>query len=210
MIKKLFILTLICLLLPFHVFADEISEQEYVNQLNYRRNRLDLVTKKRQIDEQRSYSYTDIDTTTYTYEAYSQSSTDISTQSLSRSEVKEVTDWYIYKGAIRELSDLEFLALVGDRAGLERVKKIEDQKANMRNLGNIFIGSGLLVMLGGAAMSAGEAIVTAGAIGMTGGFFMNAFNLSPDHYIQPDYAQEKIDEYNIRLKKELGLPLDFN
>lgn len=208
--KKLFVLILICLLLPYHVLAQETSDQEYINKLKYRRNRLDLVTKKRKIDEERSYSYTDIDTTTYSYEAYTHSATDISTQSMSRSEVKEVTDWFIYKGSIRELSDLEFLALVGEKAEYQRVEKLENQSANMRNIGNICIGSGLLIMLGGAMMSAGEAVVTTGAIGMTTGFFLNAFNLSPDHYIQPDYAQEKIDEYNINLKRQLGLPLDYN
>jgi hypothetical protein len=45
---------------------------------------------------------------------------------------------------------------------------------------------------------------------MTIGFFVNAFNASPHHYIQPDYAQEKIDLYNLKLKKKLGLPLDYD
>jgi hypothetical protein len=125
-------------------------------------------------------------------------------------KVKEITEWYIYKGGIRELSDLEFLELVGEQALLERVYEEEEGRANRRGIGTILIASGLLFMIGGAATSADQPIVTAGALGMTAGFFFNAFNASPQHYIKPDYAQAKIDEYNINLKKKLGLPLDFN
>ncbi|MEE8638241.1 MAG: hypothetical protein V3T21_04250 [Candidatus Margulisiibacteriota bacterium] len=210
MFRKLALLFLVIAISTPALLADEISDQEYINRLNYHRNKLELVTKKRQIDEKRSYSYTDIDSHTFSFEAYSQTSTDISTQTLARSEVKEITDWYIYKGGIRELTDAEFLALVEDYAELEQVKGMENRKARMRTIGNIFIGTGLLVMIGGAALSAGEPTITAGALGMTAGFFLNAFNLSSVHYIQPDYAQEKIDEYNITLKKRLGLPLDYN
>jgi hypothetical protein len=169
-----------------------------------------LVTKKRQIDETRQYSYTDIETYTFSYEAYTQSSTDISTQALSRREAREISEWYIYKGGVRELSDIEFLEMVGENALLAKILKEEDQKSGMRNIGNILIGTGLITMIGGAATSAGSATVSGGAIGMTIGFFLNAFNRSPDHYIKPDFALEKIDEYNIRLKKSLGLPLDYN
>ena len=205
MFKKLALLLLVIAISVPALLADEISDQEYINRLNYHRNKLELITKKRQIDEKRSYSYTDIDSYTFSFEAYSQTSADISTQTLARSEVKEITDWYIYKGGIRELSDAEFLALVEDYAELEQVIDMENRKARMRTIGNIFIGTGLLVMIGGAALSAGEPTITAGALGMTAGFFLSAFNLSPAHYIQPDYAQEKI-----ALKKKLGLPLDYN
>lgn len=209
MLKRLLLLILIVLILSPALLADEISEQEYRNQLAYRRNKLMLVTKKRIIDVKRSYSYTDIDTTSYTWEAYTYATTDIATQALARAEAREVTDWYIYKGGLRELSDLEFLALVGDHAKLEYVSNIEDQKARMRTIGNVSIGLGFLVMVGAAAFSGGQTIVTGGAVLMAGGFFVSALNTSPPHYIQPDYAQEKIDEYNIALKKKLNLPLEF-
>ena len=210
MIKKLLILLILCSMLVLPLAANEISDQQYINQLKYRNNKLELLTKKRQIDERRSYSHTDIDTTIFSYEAYSDISTDVDTQSLSRSEVKEITEWYIYKGGVRELSDIEFLEVIEDQTNLARALTIENQKARMRTIGNIFIGGGILVMVGGAGLSAGQSIITAGALGMTAGFFISAFNLSPAHYIQPDYAQEKIDEYNIALKRKLDLPLDYN
>jgi len=190
--------------------ANAQADQEYVNKLKYQRNKLALVTKQREVDERSSYSYTDVDTYTYTYEAYSHSSTDISTQHYDRSEKKEITDWYIYRGRLRQLSDAEFLALVGARNKLAVVMKEEQAKAGMRTWGNIFIGTGLLVMLGGAALNATEGTTMAGALGMTAGFVINAFNMPPAHYIEPDFAQEKIDEYNISLKRKLGLPLDYN
>ena len=210
MLNKIFVLFLIYSLLSPALLADEIADAEYVKKLEYSRNKLSLVTKKRQIDERRSYSYTDIDSTTYSYEAYSHTDTDISTQTVDRSEIKEVTDWYIYKGQLRELSDLEFLQLVGDRPMINKIAEIEQQKAGMRLWGNIFIGTGLVFMIGGAVTAAGATVTTAGALGMTAGFFISAFNMPPAHYIEPDYAQEKIDVYNISLKKKLGLPLEYN
>ncbi len=210
MIKKYLIVLLICSLLTPYVMAEDAADQEYVNQLTYQRNKLELVTKQREVDERRSYSYTDVDTYTYTYEAYSHASTDISTQHYDRSEKKEITEWYIYKGRIRQLSDAEFLALIGAKSKLALVMKEEEKKAGMRTWGNILIGTGLLVMLGGAAANGAEGTTMAGALGMTAGFFLNAFNMSPRHYIEPDYAQEKIDEYNISLKQKLGLPLNYN
>ncbi len=209
MLKKILAIGLTISLLAPTLFAQEISEEEYRNQLAYRRDKLMLVSKRRIIDETRSYSYTDIDTMSYSWEAYTYTDTDITTQSMARAEAKEVTDWYIYKGGLRELSDMEFLALVGDTAMLERIRTAEDQKAGMRNLGNISIGLGFLTMVGAAAFSGGQTTVTGGAVLMVAGFLINAFNLSPAHYITPDYAQEKIDEYNIALKKRLNLPLTF-
>ncbi len=210
MLKKILIFSFALLFLAPNLYADPISDQQYINRLNYRNNRLELVTKHRKIDIQRSYGYTDIDTYTYSFEAYSQSSTDISRHDIARSEVKEVTDWYILKGRVRELSDAEFLELIGDQRMLDSVVSQENSKSGIRKIGNTLIIAGTVVMVGGAATSAGEATVTGGAISMVAGFFLTALNASPQHYIQPDYAQQKIDEYNIALKRKLGLPLDFN
>jgi hypothetical protein len=191
------------------LFAEDVSDQDYINQLFYRRNKLELVVKTRFRKEKRTYSQTDIDTTTYTWEAYTQTYGTVSTTGFSRTEDVEIEDWYIYKGKIREISDAEFLELIGDRARLERVLQQENQKGKMRFIGNTAIGAGIVSSIVGAALSAGETAITAGALTTVAGFFISAFNLSPHHYIQPDYAQEKIDEYNINLKRKLNLPLGF-
>lgn len=209
MLKKIIIAALVIPILSSVLFAQEPSDQEYINKLNYRRNKLEIVTKQRMIDIRRSYSSTDINTSTYTYEAYSQTYGNISTQSLSQAEAKEVTEWYILKGGLRELSDLEFLELVGDRSELDRARDLDNRKAGMRLIGNAAIGLGALAMVAGAGFSAGQQVITGGALTMVTGFFITAFNLSPRHYIQTDYAQEKIDEYNIALKKKLNLPLTY-
>jgi len=210
MLKKPISLFLALLLLSLPLLAVELSDQEYINQLSYKNNKLSLVSKDRLIDEKRNYTYTDVDTTTYSIEAFSMTSTDISTDTLSRSEVKEITDWFIYKGTLRKLSDVEFLVLINDQAMLAQARESESNKANLRNIGNIFLGTGILTMLAGTATSAGSTIITGGALAMTAGFFFNAFNYPPAHYLQPDYAQEKIDEYNINLKRKLNLPINYD
>jgi len=191
------------------LFADQASDQEYINKLYYRNNKLALEVRKRTIDEIRNWSNTDISTTTYSFESYAYSTTGIYTSSLFRSEAKEITEWYIYKGAVTELSDFEFLNLVGDREKVEQISKIEDQKTGFRTIGNITIGLGVAGMIGGAAASTNQSLVMTSALVMVAGFFIDAFNQSPDHYIKPDYAQDKINEYNIDLKRKLNLPLTY-
>ena len=77
-------------------------------------------------------------------------------------------------------------------------------------MGNVLIGTGLLGMIGGAAFSAGQTVITGSGLITAIGFFTSAFNLPPNHYIEPDYAQMKIDEYNIKLKRSLDLPINFD
>jgi hypothetical protein len=209
MFKKLLLSIFALILLAPALFADEISDQAYINQLNYRHNKLELTTKTRVIDESRSYSSTDISSTTQSYEAFSQTYGNIETSSLQRTEQKEVTEWYIYKGGVERISDLEFLKLIDDRARLDQARQKQKERDSWRLLGNVSIGAGIITMLGGAAVSAGQTVVTGGAIVTTLGFFVSAFNMEPHHYIKQGYALNKIDEYNIKLKKKLNLPLDF-
>jgi hypothetical protein len=207
--KKLILLLLSVLILFSAAAAENISEQEYINRRTYNRNKLELAVKTRLIDIKRRETQTDIDTTTYTLEAYTYTYGTIATSSLARAETKEITDWYIYKGRVRKLSDFDFLDLVGDYKTLARISEIDNRKSSMRMIGNISIGAGLAAMIGGAAFSADQPVISAGAVATAIGFFINAFNMSPPHYIQPDYAQEKIDDYNLALKKKLNLPLEY-
>jgi len=209
MLHKLAFFILVVLVIQIPCLGQELTDQQYINQLKYKRNKLELVTEKRLIDEKRSYGSTDINTTSYSWEAYTFSDTDISTSNLQRSETKAITEWYIYKGGIKKLNDIEFLQLVGDRRTLAGVLEINQARAKRLTIGNVLIGSGLLGMIGGAAFSAGQTVITGSGLVTTIGFFTSAFNLPPDHYIEPDYAQIKIDEYNIKLKRSLGLPINF-
>jgi len=189
--------------------SSENQEQVYLNKLTYRRNKLQIITKKRMAEERREYTTHDIDLGTYSIEAYTYTTGQIETQRYSRFEPKEWTEWYIMKGGVRVLSDLEFLQIVGDQGEYHRVQALEDQKAKARFYGNLAIGLGLATMLGGAAFSASQNVIVGAGMVTALGFFVSAFNLSPPHYLEPDYVQEKIDEYNVNLKKKLNLPLDF-
>ncbi|HTY12601.1 MAG TPA: hypothetical protein VMD02_00270 [Candidatus Omnitrophota bacterium] len=207
--KILIFALIVSAFLPLAAMGDQTSDQNYINALYYRNSKLWLEAKKRTVDEIRNYSNTSIDTSSYYNQNYSYSNTDISRSSLSQAETKELTEWYLYRGAIRELSDFEFLSLVGDNDYLSKISKVEDQKSGMRLLGDITIGVGLVGMIGGAGLSASSSFVTSSALITVVGFFITAFNQSPAHYIQPDYAQQKIIEYNLNLKKELNLPVQF-
>ncbi|MFA4905992.1 MAG: hypothetical protein WC645_05765 [Candidatus Margulisiibacteriota bacterium] len=213
--KRLIIVLLLTSLLDPLSFAQPAptpqSDQDYMNKLYYRHNKLEIVAKKRLIDEKQRYNYTDIESFTYPYTStyYPSTSTTITSQTTSRFETKEINEWYIYMGGISELSDFEFLKLVGDDRELQRITELENQKAGMRAFGNLGIGLGVLAMVGGAAVSASQGVITGGAVALTLGFFINSFNTSPSHYISSVYAVSKIDEYNLALKKKLNLPLSY-
>jgi hypothetical protein len=189
--------------------AETPADQTYINQLSYRHNKLEIIIKHRTVDINRSFTSTDINSTTFTYEALSQTWGNISTTSTARRETKDITDWFIFKGGVRELSDLEFLQLVGDRTQYERVRGLDESMGRMRLAGNIAIGLGISAMLGGASLSASQSIISGGALLTAVGFFVSAFNAPAHHYIEPDFAQNKCDEYNIALKQKLNLPLNF-
>ena len=61
--KKIFSLIFLLIVAGTLVCADEASDQDYLNKLNYGRNQLQIVTTKRLVDEKRSYSSTNIDIT---------------------------------------------------------------------------------------------------------------------------------------------------
>lgn len=207
--NKILLLSVLLLLSTQALWADQASDQDYINKLFYQHNKLEVVTKTRTINVNKNYSSTDINYYTYTNEVYTQNIGNIDTSSTALSESKQRTDWYIYKGGIRELSDLEFLDLVGERTLFNKVSDQENGKERMRMIGNYTIAVGVIAMVGGAALSASQQIITGGALATAAGFFISAFNLSPRHYIQPDFAQSKIDEYNIALKKKLNIPLSY-
>ncbi|MBN3033002.1 MAG: hypothetical protein JW873_02795 [Candidatus Saganbacteria bacterium] len=210
MIKKFAASLLIVSLLAPALFADEQAEQAYVNQLTYRHNKLELTTQTKTVDVSSSYSNTDITTSNYNFSRnYQQSNTSIATSMLNKAEQQARTDWYIYKGGVEQLSDLEFLELVGDQATYDQVSAKNEGRRFWRRTGNLTIGLGLLAMIGGAAMQSSQPVIVGGALVTTLGFFISAFNAGPRHYISPGYALNKIDDYNLNLKKQLGLPLNF-
>ena len=212
MIKKALVSILLVSLLAPSLLAAELNpaDQAYVNQLNYRHNKLELTTQTRTINVNSSYSSTDINQTNYNFNRnYQESNANITTSTVNQAEQKELTEWYVYKGGVDQLSDLQFLKLVGDQAMFNAVDAKVDDRRNWQRTGYITTGVGLAAMIGGAALSAGQPTILGGALVTTVGFFISAFSARPTHYIQSSYALNKIDEYNIKLKQQLGLPLSF-
>src|SRR3989339_1625590 len=116
--------------------AETAADELYVKQLNYRHNKLEVIVKHKTVDINRSYTSTDINSTPFTYEALSQTWGNISTTSTARRETRDITDWFIFKGGVRELSDMEFLLLVGDRSGYDRIRGLDESTGRMRLIGN--------------------------------------------------------------------------
>jgi hypothetical protein len=212
MIKKLLVSAILVSLLAPALLAAELNpaDQAYVNQLTYRHNKLELTTKTRTVNVSSSYSSTDINATNYRFDQnYRESNANITTSTQNSSGQVELTEWYIYKGGVDQLSDLQFLRLIGDQAMFNSVDNKVDAQRTWLKTGYITTGIGLVAMIGGAALSAGQPVILGGALVTTAGFFISAFSARPAHYIQSSYALNKIDEYNIKLKQQLGLPLSF-
>jgi hypothetical protein len=210
MLRKISAIILVLCLFNIGALAETPADKLYLSKQTYAHSKLELITKTRLVRERENYSNTDITTTTYSVEAsYSRSFTNIATANLARDEDKQIAEWHIYRGGVRELSDLDFVQIVGDQAEFNRILNMEQQKANWRAAGGVVLGLGIVTMIGGAALGANQSVIGGGALATVAGFFISAFNFSPAHYIQPDYALEKVDEYNLKLKKKLGLPIDY-
>ena len=211
--KSVISLLLIALLAPVLFAADaplSPADQTYVNQLNYEHNKLELTTQTRTVNVSNSYSTTNVSQDYYRYNRnYQEANTNITTSTQNKAEQQELTDWYIYKGGVDQISDLEFLQLVGDQAMYDQVKEKNDDRRVWRRTGWATIGVGLIAMIGGAALGASQSTIVGGALVTTVGFFVSAFSAAPSHYIKSSYAINKIDEYNIKLKQQLKLPLNF-
>lgn len=202
---------LICLVfLISPCIAENNQETLYANQLNYNRNKLEILVKKSFINERTGYSSTNYSATTYTQESYSTTWGYGNTMSNERSEVKEVSDWIIVKGGIRNLSDSEFLQTIEKNNEAIKIENVEEQKGKTRNIGTLLSLSGLGYMLIASTNSTSSSSIMSGGVIAAIGFIITAFNSSPKHYLTPDYVQEEIDNYNITLKKNLGLPFNLN
>jgi hypothetical protein len=210
MIKKIYSSLLALLFCAGLAVAQDVNDQQYINQLYYRHNKIEINLTHRTIDISNASSSTDISTSSFNYSRnYSENYGNISTTSQAKQETKDITSWHIIKGGISELSDLDFLQLIGDQKLYDKIKSEDDARNRMRLIGNISIGTGVAAMLGGASLSAGEAVISGGALVTALGFFISSFNAPPHHYLSPDYALNKSDEYNIALKQKLNLPLNF-
>lgn len=186
------------------------SEKQYLNEMEYKRSRLEILVKKRFVSERNNYSNTDFYSTTYTQESYSQTWGNANTYSGERAETKEISNWVIVKGGLRELSDSEFLETIGNQKEAETIRAKEETKSQYRMYGNITSLLGIGYMLLSSANNNSSQSVAVGGLVTVIGFFVSAFNSPQRHYLQPDYVQQEADNYNTNLKIKLGLPITYN
>lgn len=190
-------------------YALAISDSDYEKRLEYRRKKIEIMVKTNTVGETSAYTDFNAWSSTISPEAgYSYNYTSGQSRSGVSSTVKEVSNWVIIRGGVRELSDTEFLSIVGDTDDAARVQATVDERDKWAMIGNVTGVIGICIAVAGSA--AGEtSTITAGAVVSILGFVLSSFNYQPKHYIAADYALELTDNYNIKLKKDLGLPIDF-
>lgn len=185
------------------------AETDYEKKLEYRRKKIQILVKTSVLGESSGYTTTDNWSTTISPEAgYSYTYSTGTARTGNTVSFKEVSNWVIVRGGLRELSDVEFLELTGNPREAKEIRAKIDDRNRWMTYGTIggLIGIGLAI----AGSASGDVTtITAGSILSIGGFLVSSFNLPQKHYIAADYALEQTDLYNIRLKKELGLPIDY-
>jgi len=187
-----------------------LAQTDYEKKLEYNRKKIQILIKTAMKNESSGYSDTDTWSTTISPEAgYSYTYTTGSTRTGSTTLLREISDWVIVRGGIRELSDMEFLKIVGDTETARRVQDEINERNKWRLIGTIggLIGIGVAVS-GSSDGSVGT--ITAGSVISLIGFLVSSLNFPKKHYIPADYALEQKDFYNIGLKRELGLPIDYD
>ena len=205
MIKKTICLILFLSFLSSIAFAEETL---YEKKLEYKRKKIEILVRSTFVGTERASSSTDIFETTYTPEASTTYKYGyITTEQAGTKMIQEVKDWIIVRGGIRELSDVEFLQLTGYQARAKDIGDNIDSKNNWLIAAAVVGIGGVAVMVSGASQG-DSGTATAGGLITLCGILISSFNAPQRHYIAPDFAQEATDNYNIALKKSLGLPVE--
>lgn len=207
MTMKRIVASVILVLFASNLALAEVTD--YEKKLQYRREKIAILVKTHTIGETSGYSTTDTWGTTISPEAgYSYTYSSGTTRTNTQMMLREVSDWVIIRGGIREMSDVEFLTVTGNRDEAAAVQARMDERSKWNIIGVITGIGGLIVALVGSN-NADTGTITAGSAVSLIGFFISSLNFPRKHYIAADYALEAADKYNIGIKKELGLPIDF-
>jgi hypothetical protein len=186
-----------------------MAETDYEKKLEYRRKKIQIMIKTAMKGETTAYADTDTWSSTISPEAgYSYTYSTGSTRSGSTVMVNEVTNWVAIRGGVRELSDVELLEIAGNREEAREVQAKIDERGMWNVIGATVGLLGLGVAIAGSS-SGDSGTIVAGSIVSLIGFIASSFNMPKKHYIAADYALELTDKYNIKLKKDLGLPVEF-
>lgn len=123
-----------------------------------------------------------------------------------------IVNWRIMLGDGNQLSDEDFLTLVGDSS---KVKDVRDQKSFQLGM-TIFSG---VLSIGGLAASLGTVTASTmdtgtligGLVVFTGGSLAAViFGMQyTGYHLSPNFAADKAYKYNLQLKAKLGLPQEY-
>lgn len=209
--KKLLSLVLLSIFALQTIVLADVTD--YEKKLEYHRKKIEIKVRTDYIGE--SETYNSSDTSIFGYATTTESNTylmgNASTtgSSNTRNYTKQITDWYIMKGGIMELSDQEFVEEIGDKVMLSNIQKQTDDKGRylVWGIGSAVLGVGAIVAAA-SQTPVQPALSGAGTLLVLTGIVLTYLSAPPRHYIRPDYAMEKSDKYNISLKKTLGLPIE--
>jgi hypothetical protein len=188
-----------------------LAQTDYEKKLEYRRKKIQILVRMTYVGE--TSGYTSLSSSDYNWastpEGYSYGSSQIYGTNTGHSTTRPVSDWVIVRGGIRELSDIEFLEIVGDKEKADQIQKAMDEKNSM---GMWALGCGILgvvSVIGAASYTpVNSSQMAVGTTLILGGILLGYLYAPQRHYIPADQAQEGADNYNIKLKKALGLPVE--
>jgi hypothetical protein len=192
-------------------FKQKLVASKYKESQEYKNKKLDIIL---------SQNTQTVGTATTTYNNFPGyfSFLDYSTTN-AQSTSYTTTDWKIIQGGVQEISDMQFAQLVNDKDTIARMNKAIEDSSDSANIGAIVALTGLVLAIAGGAAAieakpevdiTGAVIVcTIGVVGTFVGLAMLSKEPYLGHYVTPAQAAKQAHEYNQGLKKQLGLPEDF-
>jgi len=177
-----------------------ISDTMYENKMKYKREKIELVIT-REIKGKT--------TTSTIHDILGIKGVDLSQSYFSGQEIK---NWTIVMGGYENVAEEELCSLAGDQKKADEITKEKDAIKDIKNYGSLIFWCGAGVWLLGSSIrepvqrQSNDTI--AGAIGIIG-LLITSLNNPKEHYLDPLYAMELADKYNIKLKRSLYLPDDY-
>lgn len=176
--------------------ADKASDNLYAQKLEYKNKKIEVLIKSSLISESSSVG------SGTAWGGYS--SVSGIGWGTSQSSLKEVSDWIIVKGGLEKLSEVGFLETVNDEKAATVKNDLSNEYLAYNLYGWLAIGGFALAVVQGGSPVAGTIICLYGW-----GSAYTSYKAWDGHHITPTYAAEKADNYNLKVKKELKLPVDY-
>lgn len=199
---------------------DKLIESKYEEIQKYKNNRIDILLNSKYVT-----NTSGVTNSMYFPGYYVTTGTSYSS---SQSVTQQETDWFVVRGGKVKITEAELAQLAEDQDAVRRIQSVQAQidqknaKINKRmNFGGIMLLSGTLATLTGLSdvLLADWLSDTIAASLFAGGLLAGVFGYAiltlnnpeqyPDHYFTIEEAVKLAETYNNKLKKNLGLPDNF-